>query len=546
MSNPILQELTPHINRLYDVQFADGLSPISLHPELNIPGLIIKDQIFVKINDQFVTCYFAQNINYKPDYCPNCPETPDNPDPLKRPSNKLHLKENKVVILRHIPNPYPCFVCYLVGRFVCPKCGAICSSRSDVRFGNTSLTKGLQNHVINLFLKDPSLTDKSIAEVVGLHQYQVTLIIDKYVISQQCSKYRLEIIDYALSNSEKILAAGTEVDLEFFCPFKVPQVINNVLIDEVSMRGRRYITHFVNNETGELLFYAKGNGKAAIQQFCHWGRNHFAKELHIACDMNANYATAFLEQGHNVVITHDKFHVFKNTSEHISNALDIVAKKNPHLELEKKMTKEIIFDFFTKKSDLKEERKDKLHEVLSVSKELLGLYNGTQAIYDSFDQSKTPEELSVRLKDAIKQFVVINSQGSFFEYEESMEILFHYYYRMYQAYNYQNLSAEEKADYINNRECYECAFQKSRKNSPLTRLMLLLHRHLDTLTNFAYTGLTSSPIEGFNNGFKECKHSKFGIKKILRFKFRLKIRSLVKYQPNVDVVTLASLKTTLC
>ena len=109
--------------------------------------------------------------------------------------------------------------------------------------------------------------------------------------------------------------------------------------------------------------------------------------------MNANYATAFLEQGHNFVITHDKFHVFKNMSEYISSAVDIVAKKKPHLELDKKMTKEIIFDFFTKKSDLKEERKDKLHEVLSVSKELLGLYNGAQAIYDSFDQSKTPEEL---------------------------------------------------------------------------------------------------------------------------------------------------------
>lgn len=533
MCNLILQELIPYINRLYNAQEDKSFDSIRLNPALTIPELIIKDQIFIKTNDCFVTCYFAKNTNYKPDCCPNCG------------SNTLHLKEKKEVLLRHIPNPYPTFICYLTGRFVCPNCKKICSSRNDVRFGSTSLTKGLYDYVISLFLNDPLLTDKNIAKSVGLHQYQVTLMIDRYVLSQYCSQYRLSAIDHAIANSEQISVYGKEMDPLFFCPFKVPPVIRNVLIDEVSMHGRNYITHFIDNETGELLFYAKGNGKAAIQQFCHWGGNHFAEEIRISCDMNANYATAFLEYGHKVVITHDKFHVFNNMSLFVMKAIDIIAKNHPYLELDKKMTKEITGYFFTKSSYLKEDCKAKLDEVLQVSKELLGLYDATQAIYNSFDQSQTSEELYIALKAAIKQLVIINSQGSFFCYQESMEILRHYYYRLYQAYNYQNLSAEEKEDYINNRKCHECAFQKPKKNSPLARLMLLLHRHLDTLTTFAYTRLTSSPIEGFNNGFKECKHRKYGIKNILRFELRLKVRSLVNYKPNVSVVTFGTLKSAL-
>lgn len=232
-------------------------------------------------------------------------------------------------------------------------------------------------------------------------------------------------------------------------------------------------------------------------------------------------------------------------SEHCSNALKIVAKHLSSEHSKHLLSKEIQTLFFTKSINLKDKEKTKLNEVLNYSDEIKNIYCAVQGVYDSFDSSMTSDEIAAKLKGSISIFAKVNSQGSFVHYEEDMDILYHYNYRLYQAYNYTKLSPEERMDYITNRECHECAFQKSMKNSPLTKIMLLLHKHLDSLVTFASTKLTSSPIEGFNNGFKECKHSKFGIKDIFRFELRLKLRSMATYLSNVKVTTLQKCKTTL-
>ena len=533
MDSSILQDVPNHINRLNSIQESSDSSKIFDEPVLEIPDLVFKNKIFVEIDGEIVTVFLAKNLKFRPDKCPHCG------------SKSLHLNKKTAELVRHIPNPNPTFVYYLTGKFVCPHCHKCSYSTSDVTYGQCSYTQALANFVVRLFNKNPLLTDKSLATFVGLHEYQVTRILDSYTKQNHCSDYRLDVMNHALENDQKITVLGTEVDPKFFCPFKLPKKIERVMIDEVAIEGRNYITHFVDADTGENLFYAQGNGKAAIQQFCHWGRGRMAEMLYVTCDMNACFARAFKESGLNVTITHDKFHVFKNMSEHCSNALKIVAKHLSSEHSKHLLSKEIQTLFFTKSINLKDEEKTKLNEVLNYSDEIKNIYCAVQGVYDSFDSSMTSDEIAAKLKGSISIFAKVNSQGSFVHYEEDMDILYHYNYRLYQAYNYTKLSPEERMDYITNRECHECAFQKSMKNSPLTKIMLLLHKHLDSLVTFASTKLTSSPIEGFNNGFKECKHSKFGIKDIFRFELRLKLRSMATYLSNVKVATLQKCKTTL-
>ena len=533
MDSSILQDVPNHINRLNSIQESSDSSKIFDEPVLEIPDLVFKNKIFVEIDGEIVTVFLAKNLKFRPDKCPHCG------------SKSLHLNKKTAELVRHIPNPNPTFVYYLTGKFVCPHCHKCSYSTSGVTYGQCSYTQALAKFVVRLFNKDPMLTDKSLATFVGLHEYQVTRILDSYTKQNHCSDYRLDVMNHALENDQKITVLGTEVDPKFFCPFKLPKKIERVMIDEVAIEGRNYITHFVDADTGENLFYAQGNGKAAIQQFCHWGRGRMAEMLYVTCDMNACFARAFKESGLNVTITHDKFHVFKNMSEHCSNALKIVAKHLSSEHSKHLLSKEIQTLFFTKSINLKDKEKTKLNEVLNYSDEIKNIYCAVQGVYDSFDSSMTSDEIAAKLKGSISIFAKVNSQGSFVHYEEDMDILYHYNYRLYQAYNYTKLSPEERMDYITNRECHECAFQKSMKNSPLTKIMLLLHKHLDSLVTFASTKLTSSPIEGFNNGFKECKHSKFGIKDIFRFELRLKLRSMATYLSNVKVATLQKCKTTL-
>lgn len=314
MDISILQDVPNHINRLNSIQESSDSSKIFDEPVLEIPDLVFKNKIFVEIDGEIVTVFLAKNLEFKPDKCPRCG------------SKSLHLNKKTAKLVRHIPNPNPTFVYYLTGKFVCPHCHKCSYSSNDVTDGQCSYTKALANFVVRLFEKDPMLTDKSLATFVGLHEYQVTRILDSYIKHNHCSDYRLDVMNHALENDQKITVHDTEVDPEFFCPFKLPEKIERVMIDEVAIKGRSYITQFVDADTGENLFYAQGNGKAAIQQFCHWGRTRMAESLYVTCDMNACFARAFKESGLNVTITHDKFHVFKNMSEHCSNALKIVAK----------------------------------------------------------------------------------------------------------------------------------------------------------------------------------------------------------------------------
>ena len=58
--------------------------------------------------------------------------------------------------------------------------------------------------------------------------------------------------------------------------------------------------------------------------------------------------------------------------------------------------------------------------------------------------------------------------------------------------------------------------------------------HLEELVNYVGTGLTTEPIEGFNNLLKLLKRVSFGIKRLDRFMCRLKLL----YGRDIDIEAL--------
>ena len=514
---------------------------IKLPCEYLIPGLTFVEQHRVEFNNGS-SCYvlFARNEVIEAGYCPHCG------------CNHLYLQQIRTRIFRHIPiADTPCFVVYRFAYFRCSGCRKSVTPPNYFTFGNLKCSQTLCSKVIELFKADAMLTDKAIAYFYKLHAYQVTKIIDTYGSRGLFDKQRKQQLNMAiLRGHETITEDGEEIDVNYFCPFPAPDVIDKVLIDEVSLQGRNYITHFIDANSGALLFYAKGNSKSVVRQFYNWGKGHFADTVFVACDMNAPFESALKETGLNIVLTHDRFHIFKNINEQVELAFNAIVKTMPRGDAKHLNSKESIFLLTAKSSSLGADELESLRSLLELSEEVKLLHSTLQELYQAFDNKELDQNaFECKIKDVITELLLQNEHDAFAKYSSNQKLKDAYLGdkadKAPEEPIMHNCTAEEFALFLCTKPAQERPQSKVHLNpSPLCKIANFLHKHLVTICSYARTRQTSSPIEGFNNLFKSAKHQKFGIKKLLRFELRLKFRSLHQYKPNLTLTIFNEIKST--
>lgn len=85
-------------------------------------------------------------------------------------------------------------------------------------------------------------------------------------------------------------------------------------IDEFKLHnGHKYATHIIDLETGHILWIAQGKKKQVVYDFInHVGLEWMANVKVVACDMNADFSSAFQEKCPHLEIVFDRFHIIHN------------------------------------------------------------------------------------------------------------------------------------------------------------------------------------------------------------------------------------------
>lgn len=143
--------------------------------------------------------------------------------------------------------------------------------------------------------------------------------------------------------------------------------LRTLIIDEKSIgKGHNYLTLVINGDTGELLFMEEGKKKEILLKFldkltCTQLGNIEA----VGIDRGGAYQAAIVEKLPNAEIVYDRFHLVQN----INKALDEVRKElwRSADKEEKKLIKGQRFLLLKNESNLGEDAKDKLEELLEAN-----------------------------------------------------------------------------------------------------------------------------------------------------------------------------------
>ena len=94
-------------------------------------------------------------------------------------------------------------------------------------------------------------------------------------------------------------------------------------IDEFLLHeGRHYATVIMDLKTGHVLYLEKTKKKDVVYHFMDWVGDDWMKHVEaIACDMNADFSTAFLERYPNIKVVYDYFHIKKNFLDKVVNEI---------------------------------------------------------------------------------------------------------------------------------------------------------------------------------------------------------------------------------
>lgn len=216
-------------------------------------------------------------VSYEKTFCPKC-------------RRKMSCHDHPEITLDHIPfGSYPTSITVKQTRFFCRKCSKSHYQEIPFKAHNHRMTKDLYGHIIRL-LAMGSLTLKSIAKLCSISENTVKALDEK----------RLTAI-YTVDGLGK----------ELLKPRKQSRYLG---IDEFLLHeGRRYATHISDLETGEVLWIAESKSKEVVYRFIeHVGAAWMKGVRAIACDMNADFASAFKAKCPWINIVYDFFHIRKN------------------------------------------------------------------------------------------------------------------------------------------------------------------------------------------------------------------------------------------
>ena len=206
---------------------------------------------------------------------------------------RMHVNNHPDICLRHLPiGGSLSNIIFPHNQLRCPKCGATKSQYISFKASGHMITEELYNYTRDL-LATGNFTNKEVAEITGLHQATVKAIDKQRLI-------------------EKYTIDGKT--------FRKPEKPASFLsIDEFKLHdGNKFATHIIDLTTGHILYIAVGKKKRVVYNFIKFVGQEWMKNVKaVACDMNSDFAEAFVERCPHIDIVFDRFHIVKNFNEKV-------------------------------------------------------------------------------------------------------------------------------------------------------------------------------------------------------------------------------------
>lgn len=460
--------------------------------------------------------------------------------------------------LKHLPmGSKPCVVELEQNNYVCLECGHTITPPLSCRFLNTSVTKDLALRALELtqYLS----ADREIAATLSINERLLTSILDKWdVVLDENGQINLHnfsncypFLDsesrnnlvrgltkdfdaHQLSGLRLALSAYIKNRLEKGCSWQPPkEKIKKVIVDEVATKGRDYVTIFLD-ENGNVLFFVKGRGKAAVKSFIQWARGHLVRKLQVVADMHAPYLSAFKEEMPDCIITTDKFHLIQHLNEDVDGCLTLIFSQIKKGDLSEDELKELEilktadFGCMLCKKELSSEEKQIIAKIGTKAPTVLELRKIVKLVHQAFDSHDKG-----KMKQLLKQAVTIChslqiEDVQLSKYRESQKLT-----KFVEKTCLVSAPATEQEHLPLALKPAQKVPQKNarrRKLHPMAHFGQMVVNHWDSIINYAITGMTTAIIEGRNNLFKALKHAKYGIKNLDRFFRRFRLISRWSYK----------------
>ena len=207
---------------------------------------------------------------------------------------RMHINSHPDIYIRHlcIGGNLSCLL-FPHNQLRCPGCGATKSQYISFKAAGHMITDALHQYTCDL-LASGTYTNKQVAEITGLGKNTVKAI----------DKKRLQDL-YTTDNGSKLI--------------KPEQQAKYLGIDEFKLHnGRRYATHIIDLETGQVLWIQNGKKKQVVYDFIyHVGVEWMSGVEAVACDMNSDFQEAFEEKCEWIRPVFDYFHIVKNFNDKV-------------------------------------------------------------------------------------------------------------------------------------------------------------------------------------------------------------------------------------
>ena len=322
----------------------------------------------------------------------------------------LHSHGPSKVGFRHLSlGDNPINICFYKNRYKCSKCGRTISTEAPFQYGNTRMTTALANNILNGYVDKLSYTGKAVARYLCVSEYYANLVIERYC--DEMFRGGLKGIE----NADQCMLLPPEY------------LITDVLVDEVSIKGRKYVTCVYDANNLRLLFYVLKNNKDAIKSFIEWGGDKISPELRVACDMNAPFVSAFKEALPSCQITLDRFHVMVNIVDDFERAFLDIAFHMPDSNEVKSLlldkNKEAIKVLVSRKSELDKDQKKLLKKLLENNYDMKTLYESYQSIIKCYDKSKSITEFRASIFKIMEDLLWVDAKSeAFSEYSKTTDV----------------------------------------------------------------------------------------------------------------------------
>lgn len=235
-------------------------------------------------------------------------------------------------------------------------------------------------------------------------------------------------------------------------------------IDEFStQKGHKYITIFVNLQTGQIIHATEGRSYEAISPFLKKLARRAKNLQAVAVDMSQSYVKAIKEHLGHVDIVFDHYHISALTNKAIDDLRKELQANLDHKE--KRYLKGSKFLFLYNYSNLTDDKRKKLHTLLDTNAPLFYMYN--------------------------------------------MKELLHYFWRF---------KTPERARAFLYLWCHDALTSGIK---PFIRLGLTINKFKDQILNYFKHPITNAVVEGINNKIKTLKRQAYGFRDMEYFKLRL-------------------------